>query len=127
MLDATFAPPDLTVFRHIDELGLVAVGQRLELEEEVAVDWGIRALGVELGSVSGVARALGISWHTANDAIMERAEPTVLKDPHHLEGVEAIGVDEHLWRHTPNGSKYVTVIIDLTPCARAPAPPGCWT
>src|SRR5690606_28744938 len=25
------------------------------------------------------------------------------------------GVDEHVWRHTPFGSKYVTVIIDLTP------------
>jgi len=26
-----------------------------------------------------------------------------------------IGVDEHCWRHTGRGDKYVTVIIDLTP------------
>ena len=27
----------------------------------------------------------------------------------------ALGVDEHVWRHTRRGDKYVTVIIDLTP------------
>jgi transposase len=26
-----------------------------------------------------------------------------------------IGVDEHVWRHTRRGDKYVTVVIDLTP------------
>ena len=26
-----------------------------------------------------------------------------------------IGVDEHCWRHTRHGDKYVTVMIDLTP------------
>ena len=26
-----------------------------------------------------------------------------------------IGVDEHVWRHTPRGSRYVTVVVDLTP------------
>ena len=26
-----------------------------------------------------------------------------------------IGADEHVWRHTRRGDKYVTVIIDLTP------------
>jgi transposase len=29
--------------------------------------------------------------------------------------VKVIGVDEHVWRHTRRGDKYVTVIIDLTP------------
>jgi hypothetical protein len=28
--------------------------------------------------------------------------------------VKVIGVDEHVWRHTRRGDKYVTVIIDLT-------------
>ena len=32
-----------------------------------------------------------------------------------FEGVRVIGVDEHVWRHTPYGDKYVTVILDLTP------------
>jgi transposase len=29
-------------------------------------------------------------------------------------GVRVIGIDEHVWRHTGTGDKYVTVIIDLT-------------
>ena len=32
-----------------------------------------------------------------------------------LDGVLVLGVDEHVWRHTRRGDKYVTVIIDLTP------------
>lgn len=35
-------------------------------------------------------------------------------DPHRLDGVTAIGVDEHVWRHTPLGDRYVTVIVDIT-------------
>jgi Transposase len=30
-----------------------------------------------------------------------------------FDGVAVIGVDEHVWRHTRRGDKYVTVIIDL--------------
>ena len=29
--------------------------------------------------------------------------------------MKVVGVDEHVWRHTRRGDKYVTVIIDLTP------------
>ena len=29
--------------------------------------------------------------------------------------MQVLGVDEHVWRHTRRGDKYVTVIIDLTP------------
>ena len=32
-----------------------------------------------------------------------------------FDGVRVLGVDEHVWRHTRRGDKYVTVIIDLTP------------
>jgi len=39
----------------------------------------------------------------------------VIDDPHRFDGVRVIGVDEHVWRHTRRGDKYVTVIIDLTP------------
>lgn len=35
MLDATFATPDLTTFFHLDELGLVVVGQKLEPDRAV--------------------------------------------------------------------------------------------
>lgn len=36
-------------------------------------------------------------------------------DLRRLDGVEAIGVDGHVWRHTRTGGRYVTVIVDLTP------------
>ena len=80
-----------------------------------AVEWGLRALGLESMSVSRVAQALGISWHTANTAILTRAEQAITSNPHRFEGVEVLGVDEHVWRHTRQGDRYVTVIIDLTP------------
>jgi transposase len=32
-----------------------------------------------------------------------------------FDGVQVPGVDEHAWRHTRRGDKFVTVIIDLTP------------
>ena len=80
-----------------------------------AVEWGLRALALEAMSVSRVAAALGISWHTANNAILASAQATLLDDPHRFDGVEVLGVDEHVWRHTRRGDRYVTVIIDLTP------------
>ena len=66
-------------------------------------------------SVSRVAAALGISWHTANNAILTRAEQILNEAPDRFKGVEALGVDEHVWRHTRRGDRYVTVMIDLTP------------
>ena len=80
-----------------------------------AVKWGLRALGLESMSVSRAAQALGVTWHTANTAILASAQATLLDDPHRFDGVEVLGVDEHVWRHTKRGDKYVTVIIDLTP------------
>ena len=38
----------------------------------------------------------------------------MIDDPARFDGVAVIGVDEHVWRHTRRGDKYVTVIIDLT-------------
>ncbi|BDZ59067.1 hypothetical protein GCM10025872_27240 [Barrientosiimonas endolithica] len=39
----------------------------------------------------------------------------LIHDPARFDGVAVIGVDEHVWRHTRRGEKYVTVVIDLTP------------
>ena len=87
-----------------------------------AVEWGLRALALECMSVSRVARTLGISWHTANNAILASAQATLLDDPHRFDGVEVLGVDEHVWRHTRRGDRYVTVIIDLTPVRHRSGP-----
>ena len=53
-----------------------------------AVKWGLRALGLECMSIFRVAAALGISWHTANTAILASARATLLDDPHRFDGVE---------------------------------------
>jgi transposase len=39
----------------------------------------------------------------------------LIDDPARFDGVTTLGVDEHVWRHTRRGDKYVTVVIDLTP------------
>jgi transposase len=68
-------------------------------------------------SMSRVAAGLGVAWHTANDAVLSEGHRRLIDDPTRFEGVSVIGVDEHVWRHTRHGDKYVTVIIDLTPVA----------
>ena len=66
-------------------------------------------------TVARVAEGLGVSWNTANDAVLAEGRRVLIDDPARFDGVTAIGVDEHVWRHTRRGDKYVTVIIDLTP------------
>ena len=66
-------------------------------------------------TVARVAEGLGVSWNTANDAVLAEGRRVLIDDPARFDGVGAIGVDEHVWRHTRRGDKFVTVIIDLTP------------
>ena len=46
---------------------------------------------------------------------MAEGRRVLIDDPTRFDGVAVLGVDEHVWRHTRRGDKYVTVIIDLTP------------
>ena len=80
-----------------------------------AVRWALVGLVVHHLTVARVAQALGASWNTANIAILGEGQRILIDDPDRFEGVCVIGVDEHVWRHTPYGDKYVTVILDLTP------------
>jgi hypothetical protein len=66
-------------------------------------------------TVARVAEGLGVSWNTANDAVLAEGTRVLIEDPARFDGVTVIGVDEHVWRHTRRGDKFVTVIIDLTP------------
>ena len=66
-------------------------------------------------TVARIAEGLGVSCNTANDAVLAEGRRVLIADPHRFDGVKVIGVDEHVWRHTRRGDKYVTVIIDLTP------------
>ena len=188
MRDATFACPDLTTFCRLDELGLEAVGQRLEPDRAVlacrvidpdqwcrrcggegaprdtvtrrlaheplgwrpttlvvtirryrctdcghvwrqdttraaepraklsrrGLRWALEGIVRQHLTVARVAEGLGVAWNTANDAVLAEGKRVLIDDPARLDGVTAIGVDEHVWRHTRRGDKYVTVIIDLT-------------
>jgi transposase len=196
MLEATFTGPDLTTFACLDELGLVAVGQRLEPDHAVlacrvvepdgwcrrcgcegaprdsvarrlahepfgwrpttllvtvrryrctgcchvwrqdmsraaeprskltrrALRWALEALVIGHLSVARVATALAVSWNTANSAVLAEGRRLLIEDPDRFDGVRVIGVDEHVWRHTRRGDKYVTVIIDLTPVRAGSGP-----
>jgi len=43
-----------------------------------------------------------------------RGPPGPDRRPDPVDDVHVLGVDEHVWRHTRRGDKYVTVIIDVT-------------
>ena len=76
--------------------------------------WALEAIVSQHLTVARVAEGLGVAWNTANDAVLAEGKRVLIDDEHRLEGVTAIGVDEHVWRHTRRGDKFVTVIIDLT-------------
>jgi transposase len=185
---AGFACPDLTTFCRLDDLGLEAVGQRLESDRAVlacrvvepdqwcrrcgcegaprdtvvrelaheplgwrpttlkvfvrryrctgcghvwrqdttraaqpraklsrrGLRWALEGIVLQHLTVARVAEGLGVAWNTANDAILAEGKRVLIEDPARFDGVAVVGVDEHVWRHTRHGDKYVTVVIDLT-------------
>ncbi|MGV9769275.1 transposase family protein, partial [Microbacterium sp. NPDC003461] len=170
MHHATFATPDLTVFCRLDELGLVAVGQRLDPDRAViecrvaqpdpwcrgcgsqalsrgtdtrclahepfghrpttllvrvrrykcsgcgrswredltaaaaaraklsrrGMRWALEGIVVDHLTVSRVAAGLGVSWHTANDAVLAEGRRVLIDVPGRFDGVRVLGVDESL-------------------------------
>ena len=87
-----------------------------------ALAWALRALVVDHLTVSRVAAGLGVSWHTANAAVLAEGKRRLIDDPARFDGIRVIGIDEHVWRHTRRGDKFVTVIIDLTPIREGMGP-----
>lgn len=75
----------------------------------------VKSIVVDRMSIARVAANLGVAWNTASDAILSAGTELLIDSADRLEGVTTVGVDEHVWRHTRHGDKYVTVIIDLTP------------
>jgi transposase len=90
-----------------------AAGPRARLSRR-ALAWALEAIVCQHLSVARVAEALAVSWNTANDAVLAEGRRVLISDPRRLDGVAVIGVDEHCWRHTRRGDRFVTVIIDLT-------------
>jgi len=76
--------------------------------------WALEGIVLAHLTVARVAEGLAVAWDTANDAVLAEGKRALIEDPGRFDGVTAIGVDEHVWRHTRKGDKYVTVIIDLT-------------
>ncbi len=79
-----------------------------------ALRWALEALVVQHLTVARVAEGLAVSWNTTNDAVLAEGQRALIDDPTRYDGVSVVGVDEHCWRHTRHGEKFVTVIIDLT-------------
>ena len=84
--------------------------------------WALEGIVVAHLTVARVAEGLGVAWDTANNAVLAEGKRLLINDPTRFEGVKVIGVDEHVWRHTRRGDKYVTVIIDLTPARNKTGP-----
>ena len=76
--------------------------------------WALEGIVVQHLTVARIAEGLDVSWNTANDAVLAEGKRVLINDLGRFEGVTTIGVDEHVWRHTRKGDKYVTVIINLT-------------
>jgi len=58
--------------------------------------WALEAVVVDHLSISRVAAGLGVSWHTANDAVIDARRELLIDDETRLDGVTTIGVDEHV-------------------------------
>jgi hypothetical protein len=76
--------------------------------------WALEGIVVQHLTIARVAEGLAVSWNTANDAVLAEGKRVLINDPARFDGVTVVGGDEHVWRHTRRGDKYVTVIIDLT-------------
>ena len=80
-----------------------------------ALRWALEGIVIVHLTVARVAEALAVAWDTANDAVLGEGKRLLIDEPSRFDGVQVVGVDEHVWRHTRKGDRYVTVIIDLTP------------
>jgi len=61
--------------------------------------WALEAIVVGHLTVARVAEGLGVSWNTANDAVLAEGKRMLIDDPSRFDAVTAIGVDEHVVRH----------------------------
>jgi len=61
--------------------------------------WALEGLVVQHLTVARVAEGLGVSWNTANNAVLAEGKRLLINDPTRFDGVKAIGVDEHVVRH----------------------------
>ena len=79
-----------------------------------AVIWATDALAQDDTTLSALARRLGVDWHTLWPPVKAEAERRLAVTAR-LDGVSALGVDEHVWRPGRFGQdRDVTCMVDLT-------------
>lgn len=77
-----------------------------------AIAWAVAQLRAHDIAVSALAEMLGVAWNTVWGAITPVIEAQLVAEER-LAGVNALGVDEHVWRHVgPPGTGLVTGIVD---------------
>jgi len=76
--------------------------------------WALEGLVCQQLTVARIAEGLDVSWSTANDAVLAEGQRVLINDPARFDGVTVVGFEQHVWRHTRRGERFVTVIIDLT-------------
>lgn len=111
-----------TVCGHVWRQNITGAAQPRSCLSNGALRWALEALVVNHLSMTRIAAALGVAWNTANDAVLAEGQRLLIDKPGRLDKVTVVGVDEHVWRHTRRGDKYVTVVIDLTPVSTGTGP-----
>lgn len=61
--------------------------------------WALEGIVVQHLTVARIAEGLGVSWGTANDAVLAEGQRVLIADPKRFDGVRVVGVDEHVVRH----------------------------
>ena len=98
---------EVTTFSEVHELA----APRAKLTTR-AIAWAVTQLRCHDIAVSALAEMLGVAWNTVWDAITPVIEAQLAAEDR-LAGVNALGVDEHVWRHVgPPGTGLVTGIVD---------------
>jgi len=101
---------------HAGSVQIIEPPERTGIEENTTGDpVFLRQAQRELGLEPRHRIEVTADGFTANTAVLAEGRRVLIDDPARFDGVKVIGVDEHVWRHTRRGEKYVTVIIDLTP------------
>ena len=86
---------------------LPAVPWPLRSALAAGVQCALEAIGCQHLTVARVVGGLGVAWNTVNNAVLAEGHWVLIADPDWFDGVKVIGVDEHVWRHTRRGDKYV--------------------
>jgi hypothetical protein len=56
--------------------------------------WALEGIVLDHLTVARVAAGLGVSWHTANDAVLAEGKRVLIDDPARFDGVRVLGVDD---------------------------------